>query len=247
MTRLLAVAFKHVNELTRISIIRLTRTGDSRPLGCFGKLLSVWSNFVHRKQNYTRRSDALRGHLTLYTLFSSYKNLYDIVRKNYVLIFQWNIKSLYHYYNITIVRIYNFAIRMNFAYLNIYRIISIIMGQCRDSSGHCARRWKCGFITSARSTNRAAAITWFLCHGVPRWKANEWLLAAERTMMMMMTMIIITAVSRYDDPAAAEPMIHERLLAPGSLLPTLFSSLSISFSHPLYSLLSFFLVIVNVR
>jgi len=41
MTRLLAVAFKRVNELTRISIIRLARARDSRPLGCFGKLLGV--------------------------------------------------------------------------------------------------------------------------------------------------------------------------------------------------------------
>lgn len=104
------------------------------------------------------------------------------------------------------------------------------MRLCRDSSGRCARRWKCGFTTSACSMNRATAITWLLRHGVPRWKANEWLLAAET--MMMMTMIIITVVSRYDDPAAA--MIHERLLAPGSLLPTL--SPLLSYSLTLYVL-----------
>lgn len=67
-------------------------------------------------------------------------------------------------------------------------------------------------------------------------------------MMMMTTMIIITAVSRYDDPAAAVLMIHERLLAPGSL------SLTHSLFLPYYLILSPFpfslllpRVAVNVR
>jgi len=108
MTRLLAVAFKRINELTRISIIRLTHARDSRPLGCFGKLLSEGSNFVHCKQNYTGRSGALCGN-SAYIPFSFYKSLRDLVRESYVCYFN-EIRMI----SVTIygkIKIYNIAIR----------------------------------------------------------------------------------------------------------------------------------------
>lgn len=113
------------------------------------------------------------------------------------------------------------------------------MRQCRYSSSHCKvlKMWFHHVHAFDESGDIRVAITWLLRYGAPHWKANEWLLAAET--MMMMTMIIITAVSRYDDLAAAVPMIHERLLAPGSLIHSLFLSYYLILSP--FTLFSLFL------